>query len=335
MSLLTPIVDHMGLVFRVVGRLGPAVLVAAALLIIGPEPSVAEGSWTTAAPMPLARSELNAAVAAGRLYVAGGIAQLGATPALQVYDAAGDTWRSLAQMPQPRHHFGMTALDGRIYVSGGYGDLPFGADTARADVWAYDVEADRWSAMADLPAPRAAHAMVAVNGKLYVVGGVGPEPETVFAFDFKLERWSSLATPLPTLREHLTAVGLDGHIYVMGGRWSGQGNLAVLEIFDPAAGTWSAGADMPTRRGGLTASALDGRIHVTGGEDLDTGDTYAAHEVYDPAADRWATEAPMPTARHGLASGAIGGRWYVVGGGEQAGARTFLSLSDVVEVFEL
>jgi hypothetical protein len=42
----------------------------------------------------------------------------------------------------------------------------------------------------------------------------------------------------------------------------------------------------------------------------------------------------MPTARHGLASGVIGGRWYVVGGGEQAGARTFLSLSDAVEVFQ-
>jgi hypothetical protein len=90
---------------------------------------------------------------------------------------------------------------------------------------------------------------------------------------------------------------------------------------------------MPTRRGGLTASALDGRIHVTGGEDLDTGDTYAAHEVYDPAGNQWATAAAMPTARHGLASGVIDGRWYVVGGGEQAGAMTFLSLSDTVEVF--
>jgi hypothetical protein len=42
----------------------------------------------------------------------------------------------------------------------------------------------------------------------------------------------------------------------------------------------------------------------------------------------------MPTARHGLASGVIDGRWYVVGGGEQAGAMTFLSLSDVIEVFQ-
>jgi N-acetylneuraminic acid mutarotase len=227
----------------------------------------------------------------------------------------------------------MTALGGRIYVSGGYRDLPFGADTARSEVWAYDIASDKWSEIAALPTPRAAHAMVAMEGRLYVAGGVGPEPAAVLAYDFDLERWSPLATPLPTLREHLTAVALDGRIYVIGGRWGGQGNLATVEILDPAAGTWSAGADMPTRRGGLTASALGGRIHVTGGEDLNTGDTYAAHEVYDPAGNQWVTEAQMPTARHGLASGVIGDRWYVVGGGEQAGARTFLSLSDVVEVF--
>jgi N-acetylneuraminic acid mutarotase len=304
-------------------------------MVIGPARSVAaEGGWTAAAPMPLARSELNAAVLDSRLYAAGGIAQLGATPALQVYDPATDSWRSLAQMPEPRHHFGMAALDGRLYVSGGYRDLPFGADTARAEVWAYDIASDAWSEMPDLPAPRAAHSMVALDGRLYVVGGVGPEPATVFAYDPKLERWSALATPLPTLREHLTAVALDGRIVVIGGRWSGQGNVATVEVLDPRAGIWSAGADMPTRRGGLTASALGGRIHVTGGEDLDTGDTYPAHEVYDPAGNQWATEAPLPTARHGLASGVIDGRWYVVGGGEHAGAMTFLSLSDAVEVFQ-
>jgi len=334
MTLLTDMVDYKDFLPDIAKRRGLAALIAAALIVIGPGRLEAQSGWTAAAPMPLARSELNATVAENRLYVGGGIAQLGATPAFQVYDPASDSWRSLAQMPEPRHHFGMAALDGRIYVSGGYRDLPFGADTARAEVWVYDIASDKWSEIADLPAPRAAHAMVALGERLYVVGGVGPEPATIFAYDPKLDRWTGLATPLPTLREHLTALALDGRIYVIGGRWGGQGNLATVEILDPASGTWSAGADMPTRRGGLTASALGGRIHVTGGEDLNTGDTYAAHEVYDPAGNQWATETPMPRARHGLASGVIEERWYVVGGGEQAGAMTFLSLSDVVEVFQ-
>jgi N-acetylneuraminic acid mutarotase len=322
------------LVPRIVTRFAPSASLAAALVAGGPEVLIAQSGWTTAAPMPLARSELNAAAADGRLYVAGGIAQLGATPAFQVYDPADNSWRSLAPLPEPRHHFGMAALDGRIYVSGGYRDLPFGADTARREAWVYDLERNEWAAIAALPAPRAAHALVALGGRLYVVGGVGPEPDSVFVYNLKANAWSGLATPLPTLREHLTAVALGDRIYVIGGRWRGQGNLAAVEILDPSTGTWSAGADMPTRRGGLTASALGGRIHVTGGEDLDTGETYPMHEVYDPATNQWTTEASLPTARHGLASAVIDDRWYVVGGGEQAGAMTFLSLSAALEVFQ-
>lgn len=311
-----------------------ALWIAAAIVVMVPRAVSAEMGWTVATPMPLARSELSAAVADGRLYVAGGIAQLGTSPAFQVYEPATDRWRSLAPLPEPRHHFGLAALDGRIYLTGGFHTLPFGADQAHRDTWVYDIAGDQWSRGADLPAGRAAHAMVASGDRLYVVGGVGPEPASIFAHDRKLDSWRRLATTLPTLREHLTAVAFDGTLFVIGGRWRDQGNLTAVESYDPAANAWSKRADMPTARGGLTATVLAGRIHVTGGEDLASGDTFPDHEVYDPATDRWTAAAPLPTARHGLASGVIDGRWYVVGGGEQAGAMTFLSLSDRVEVFD-
>jgi N-acetylneuraminic acid mutarotase len=310
-----------------------ALLVVLELSAIAPRVIATEMKWSAAAPMPLARSELSATVVEDRLYVAGGIAQLGASPAFQVYDPSANSWRSLAPLPEPRHHFGMAALDGRIYVSGGYRDLPFGADQAQRETWAYDIAADRWTPAADLPAGRAAHAMAALGDHLYVVGGVGPEPDSVFVYDRRLDAWRRLATALPTPREHLAAVALGGKLYVVGGRWSGQGNFGTVEIYDAATNVWSQATDMPTARGGLTAAVVGGRIHVTGGEDLDSGDTFPAHEVYDPAANHWSVEAPLPTSRHGLASGVIDDRWYVVGGGERAGAMTFVSLSNVVEVF--
>jgi Kelch motif protein len=52
----------------------------------------------------------------------------------------------------------------RIYVSGGYTDLLFSKTTSRA--WAYDPRARIWDRIADLPAPRAAHGMAAIDGKL-------------------------------------------------------------------------------------------------------------------------------------------------------------------------
>jgi N-acetylneuraminic acid mutarotase len=312
---------------RLFQSLGIAALVIAGAALAG------EAGWQAATPMPLARSELAAAVLDGRLYAAGGIAQLGATHAFQVYDPADDSWRSLAPLPEPRHHFGMAALDGRIYVSGGFPTLPFFGSDARSQLWVYDPAKDHWQSAAAMPLRRAAHAMAALGGRLYVAGGVGQEPEKLLSYDPAADRWDESAAPLPTLREHLAAVALGGKLHVIGGRWRGKGNLATLEIYDPAANAWRRAADMPSPRGGITAAALAGHIHVTGGEDLSSGETFAAQDVYDPATDRWTSAAPLPAARHGLASGVIDNRWYVVGGGEKAGAMTFLTLSDRLDLF--
>jgi N-acetylneuraminic acid mutarotase len=308
-------------------------VVAVATLIGASAALAADDGWRTAAPLPTARSELAATTLDGRLYVAGGIAQFGTTRTFQVYDPVADSWRDLAPLPEARHHLAMAALDGRIYISGGYVTLPFFDSNAESQLWVYDPKLDRWRALANMPSPRAAHAMAAFGGYLYVVGGVGIDSAAVLRYDPATDRWDRLAAPLKTLREHLAAAALDGKLYVVGGRWHGSGNSAALEIYDPGANAWRRGPDMPTRRGGLTAAPINGRIHVTGGEDLNTGETFDAHEVYDPATDRWTRAAPLPVARHGLASGVIDNRWYVVGGGEKAGAMTFLTLSDRLDIF--
>ena len=84
----------------------------------------------------------------------------------------------------------------------------------------------------------------------------------------------------------------------------------------------------------LTAGVLDGHIHVTGGESLSLGRTFGEHEAYDPATAPSGPHSPVcPRPRHGLASAVVSGRWYVIGGGARAGALTFVSLTDLVEVF--
>jgi hypothetical protein len=70
-----------------------------------------------------------------------------------------------------------------------------------------------------------------------------------------------------------------------------------------------------------------------GGESLSLSRTFGEHEAYDPSSKAWSTLADLPTPRHGLASATVGGRWYVIGGGAKAGALTFISLTDLVEVF--
>jgi N-acetylneuraminic acid mutarotase len=289
--------------------------------------------WAEGAKMPTRRSELAAAVLDDMVYVGGGLTFTGASKAFEVYDPAGDNWQKAAPLPVALHHFGMAAVDGRIYVSGGYkgNNLSNPSDA----VWVFDPAGDNWSAAPSMPGGRAAHAMVDMDGLLYVVGGAGVGSTFIWVYDPAEESWDTLPTSLPTPREHLAAVALDGRLFVIGGRWPGRGNLATVELYDPDLGTWDRAPDMPTARGGLTAAAVGERLHVTGGEDFERSPscTFSQHERFDPAAGHWLTLAPLPTSRHGLASAAVGERWIVFGGGTKAAAQTLVSASDLVEIF--
>lgn len=299
-----------------------------------PGDTVARGNgWAAGAGMPTRRSELAAAVLDGKIYVGGGLTLTGASKAFEVYDPASDRWEQAAPLPVALHHFGMAAGDGRIYVSGGYegNNLSNPSDA----VWVYDPASADWSTGPNMAAGRAAHAMVAMDGLLYVVGGVGIGSLFIWVYDPVADAWDTLPTLLPTPREHLAAAALDGKLIVIGGRWPGQGNLAIVEVYDSASGSWEQAPDMPTARGGLTAAAVGEQIHVAGGEDFDRSPdcTFAQHEIYDPSANRWLTASPLPTSRHGLASAAVGEKWYVIGGGTKAAAKTLVSASDLVEIF--
>lgn len=286
--------------------------------------SAQPADWSRAAPLPTARSEMRAAVWGGRIYVPGGLGRFGSLGAFEVYDPAADAWRTLPELPVPVHHAGVAAAEGRIFVAGGYRDLTFRPD--HAALFAFDVAVERWHRLADLPAARAGHALVALDGTLYVIGGVGPSAQRVLRYDLATGRWRAPAADLPTPREHLDAVVLDGRIWAIGGRWR-SGNLATVEVYDPAADVWTSAPDLPTPRSGLAAAVVDGRVHVVGGEALDSSRTFAAHEVYDPALERWERRDEMIPGRHGLAAASADGALYVIGGATRAGAGTFVSLS--------
>ncbi len=281
--------------------------------------------------MPKARSEVAVAVLEGRIYVAGGLAQLGPTAAFEVYDSAADSWRELAPLPEALHHAGLAALDGRIYLTGGYDSMSFTPDSARA--WVYDPKTDAWSRIADMPGPRAAHALAVLDGKLYVVGGAGDEPTALWTYDPAAGRWDESRAPLPTARNHLAAVVVHDRLYAIGGRREGNAKLKVLEIYDPGADAWRRGPDLPTGRSGIGGAVVGGRIHVVGGEAFSPGKTFAEHEAYDPETNAWSRLTDLPEARHGLGAAGIGGRLYVIGGASRHGWLTMVSLSDRVDIY--
>ena len=85
----------------------------------------AANKWMTKAPMPTRRGGGAAAVADGKIYVAGGRPPGGADFA--VYDPKADRWTTLPNVPTQRNHLAADAIDGKIYVVGGDSKAAFAA----------------------------------------------------------------------------------------------------------------------------------------------------------------------------------------------------------------
>lgn len=294
------------------------------------------GAWTVGAAAPRILSETAAAAIGTRVYIAGGMdADWNALNQLSIFDTASASWHTGAPLPLAVNHVNAAAVNEGLYLIGGYDNISkmVNATPDIAAGWRYDPQADTWTPIADMPAPRAASAMVALDGKLFVVGGTGAGARAVWVYDPETNSWDTSRRGLmPTPREHTAAVALDGKIYVVGGRWNNVPTAAV-EVYDPAADRWTELADMPTPRSSLALAALNDRIYAAGGEDLNSTCTYAAHEVYDPETNLWEELAGMPTPRHSTESAVIGNRWYIIGGATQAARRTNKGLTGIVEIF--
>jgi N-acetylneuraminic acid mutarotase len=167
-----------------------------------------------------------------------------------------------------------------------------------------------------------------VGTRLFVIGGVGSSPLMTLVYDATTNTWQQ-HTAIPTARDHLAAVEVNGRIYAIAGRHNGR-NLNTVEAYAIAQDTWTTLPPLPTTRSGLAAAVLGSAIFVTGGEALDgSGRTYAQLEIFDTDTQRWRKGTPLPTSRHGLAAVAHQGRIYILAGGPTAG----LSVSDKNEVY--
>jgi N-acetylneuraminic acid mutarotase len=269
--------------------------------------------WETLSSAPNQRTEVAAAAAGGKIYLAGGFVPPGRTvPIVEVYDVAADSYARGPDLPLAVNHAMAAAWEGVVYVLGGYADATgLASPTDRA----FALTAGAWEELPAMPEVRAAGGAAAIDGKIYVAGGVGPDglADRTLVFDIAGRRWST-EDGVPTPREHL-GVATDGsRLFVVGGR---PPNTDVLEAFDPATGKWERLAGMPTARGGLAAAGTANGLIVAAGGEAD--ETFPEVEAYDVDEDRWLRLPDLPTPRHGLGVVAVGNTVYVVAGGPQPG----------------
>jgi N-acetylneuraminic acid mutarotase len=173
-----------------------------------------------------------------------------------------------------------------------------------------------WYYRSDMPTLLRARAAVALNGEIYVIGGIDAQENRVGAVDVyepNTDSWSS-AAPLNTPRGWLVAAAVGGRIYAIGGN-NGSTKLGTVEAYNPATNTWVELAPMPTPRDDAAVGVWDGKIYVIGGWDNGNVGALDIVEVYDPVTDTWDTgyEA-MPGPLAMASSAVIGNEIYVIGG---------------------
>jgi len=131
----------------------------------------------------------------------------------------------------------------------------------------YDVARDQWQRGPALPAPREHLAVVAVDGRVYAIGGRWENDlkSANEVLDSLTGAWRPLA-PLPTARGGTAAGVVDGRIYVAGGEaFNPSRTFAEVESYDPATNAWTRLPDLPTPRHGLAVVGVGNVLYVIGG----------------------------------------------------------------------
>jgi N-acetylneuraminic acid mutarotase len=308
---------------------------AAGLAMSNPAPRES-ASWTLLATLPTARGETAAAVADEQLYVIGGLTGLGgdASAEVSVYDPVRDSWEVAPALPSARHHAAAVGLNGTVYASGGG---PSASDwTPQPTMWALDAGAATWRELTPMPEGRLGHRMLAVEAKVYVVGGIG-DTGRVLVYDIAAGTWSAGAEMPSPPRDHIAAVVVDGEIWVIGGRSGGQ-NFARVDIYDPGTDTWREGPPLPEATSGAAEGVVDGRILISGGENPGQGGgVIDRHGLLDTSlgdAAAWQELSPPPLAVHGAHGATLDGRFLIVGGALRQGAFSRFSWTGANQAYQ-
>lgn len=311
-------------------------LLAATLLLAGAaliRPAHAE-AWREGMPMSTARANAGGVLVGDDLYVIGGSSTSGPRSLTEIYDTVGNIWRAAAAMPVGLEQFGITTDGSKIYVVGGYENsgVPGDPISESNDLRIFDILSGAWSDGPKMPGTRVGHSVACVDGKIYVIGGRGPDASRMFVFDIGANKWTTAKNAVPSPSSDSAEVTVGKDIYIIGGK---DGSLASarVDIYDTVSGAWRSGPALPAARDGHVAALNGNEIHVSGGQTISPPRTYGDHFVLDLKTNNWRREAALPTPRHGSIAAASHGKFIVVGGAPGAGVYTVFTSSDVVDIY--
>jgi N-acetylneuraminic acid mutarotase len=244
----------------------------------------ATNKWTGLGPAPIPETHAGVAVdqSHGWMYFVGGLIGLYDSPpstAVYKYDTKTNTWSNLPALPEPVAAGGAAIVNNQLHYFGG---IKAGSRSIDYSTHYYiDLSnlAAGWKTGAPMPTPRDHFSTVAVNGKVYIMGGeIGHDTGHLQQYEVDIynpttNTWSRGAD-MPIARSHTessTFVTDDGKIVIGGGQVDDFLAAASVFEYDPTTNHWSQLAPLPIALEGTVFQKVGNKLILTMGYDGLTG----------------------------------------------------------------
>ena len=169
------------------------------------------------------------------------------------------------------------------------------AQTSGSEAWKDVTTSDGSAATA-----RHESGSVAVNGKLYLLGGRGDRPIEVY--DPAMGTWRNLG-PMPDELHHFQPVAVGTRLFVLGAFtccYPDEASVSTIHVFDTQTETWSTAGSLPgdRLRGSAGVVVRHGKIYLAGGNTQGhSGGAVKWFDEYNPVSGEWTKLPDAPNAR--------------------------------------
>jgi N-acetylneuraminic acid mutarotase len=239
-------------------------------------------------------------------------------------------WASRFVLFQPwtaREWVTVEAARGDVYIFGGRDRQGQTFD----EIYRVDLQDLRIHKIGSLPSPRFATAAVALDDRIYILGGFDGRRcfKDILVFETKSRRISKLGE-LPSSRCFGAAAVENGQIYYFGG-WDGSDQLDEIIRIDPDTGDTELTGRLPSPRELITAEALAGKIFVFGGSD-EHGDYLEEVVEIDPSHGSVTVIGKLPSSRARSSAVTMDHQILLIGGWEGKKIREVLVLESDLQI---
>jgi N-acetylneuraminic acid mutarotase len=234
------------------------------------------GKWTAVPSLASPRYAFGLAGSGNRLFSVGGTKDgVNYLTTIDSLSQGGTVWDTAGTLPLSFAGNAVCAIGTKVYSIGGISKVA-GADMVSDAIYEFDTQTGQCVLINYMRTQRAFHQAVVVNGKIYILGGLGGASSQFDCVALNTIEVFNPATnmiepdagyTLPSPRYYFGAAESNGKIYVIGGCSSAgsDASLSSIEEFDPAGNSWNTKADLPAPRSNFSAVSWQGEIYIVGG----------------------------------------------------------------------